>query len=96
MRNFLVPVILCGGTGTRLWPLSRASYPKQYWALAGAEEDTLLQQTQQRLAGIDGLQPLTCNEDHPFNSYARAKCREAEQIRQIGADSTGNLQAINN
>ncbi len=41
----LVPVILCGGTGTRLWPLSRASYPKQYWALAGDGDDTLLQQT---------------------------------------------------
>ena len=41
----LLPVILCGGTGTRLWPLSRASYPKQYWALAHNAEDTLLQLT---------------------------------------------------
>ncbi|MFM9104780.1 MAG: sugar phosphate nucleotidyltransferase, partial [Cyanobium sp.] len=48
----LVPVILCGGTGTRLWPLSRATYPKQYWALAGDTDDTLLQQTQQRLGGL--------------------------------------------
>ena len=40
----LVPLILCGGTGTRLWPLSRASYPKQYWALAGEGDATLLQQ----------------------------------------------------
>ena len=45
----LIPVILCGGTGTRLWPLSRASYPKQYWPLSGDGEATLLQQTQQRL-----------------------------------------------
>ena len=51
----LVPVILCGGTGTRLWPLSRASYPKQYWALAGSGEETLLQQTQLRLRGLGGL-----------------------------------------
>ncbi|MFI0404252.1 MAG: sugar phosphate nucleotidyltransferase, partial [Cyanobium sp.] len=53
----IVPLILCGGTGTRLWPLSRASYPKQYWALAGTCEATLLQQTQQRLAGLPGLAP---------------------------------------
>ena len=61
-------MILCGGTGTRPWPLSRASYPKQYWAVAGAGEDTLLQQTQLRLAGIDRLQPplLICNEYHRF------------------------------
>ncbi|MCP9785020.1 sugar phosphate nucleotidyltransferase, partial [Cyanobium sp. N5-Cardenillas] len=53
----LVPVILCGGTGTRLWPLSRASYPKQYWPLAGTTEETLLQQTQQRLQGLPDLAP---------------------------------------
>ena len=47
MSTPLIPVILCGGTGTRLWPLSRASYPKQYWALGGSGDDTLLQQTQQ-------------------------------------------------
>jgi len=44
----LIPVILCGGTGTRLWPLSRASYPKQYWPLGGSGGESLLQQTQQR------------------------------------------------
>ena len=74
----LVPVILCGGTGTRLWPLSRASYPKQYWPLAGSGDDTLLQQTQQRLTGLPGLAAplLICNEDHRFIV--------AEQLRQIG------------
>ena len=55
MSTPLIPVILCGGTGTRLWPLSRASYPKQYWALGGSGDDTLLQQTQQRLEGLEGL-----------------------------------------
>ena len=81
----LVPVILCGGTGTRLWPLSRASYPKQYWALAGQGEETLLQQTQQRLDGIADLQPplLICNEDHRFIV--------AEQMRQIGVDPSAIL-----
>ena len=81
----LVPVILCGGTGTRLWPLSRATYPKQYWALAGDAEDTLLQQTQQRLSGLPGLAPplLICNEDHRFIV--------AEQMRQIGVEPAGIL-----
>ena len=44
------PVILCGGSGTRLWPLSRASLPKQFLCLAG--ENSLFQQTVQRLAGL--------------------------------------------
>jgi mannose-1-phosphate guanylyltransferase/mannose-6-phosphate isomerase len=81
----LVPLILCGGTGTRLWPLSRASYPKQYWALAGNSELTLLQQTQQRLAGLPGLAPplLVCNEDHRFIV--------AEQMRQIAVEPAAIL-----
>ncbi|WP_094511877.1 mannose-1-phosphate guanylyltransferase/mannose-6-phosphate isomerase [Synechococcus sp. MW101C3] len=81
----LVPVILCGGTGSRLWPLSRASYPKQYWALAGDGKDTLLQQTHQRLEGLPGLAPplLICNEGHRFIV--------AEQMRQIGVEPAGIL-----
>ncbi|MEB3354789.1 MAG: mannose-1-phosphate guanylyltransferase/mannose-6-phosphate isomerase [Cyanobacteriota bacterium] len=81
----LVPVILCGGTGTRLWPLSRATYPKQYWALAGEGQETLLQQTQQRLTGLAGLAAplLICNEDHRFIV--------AEQMRQIGVEPAGIL-----
>ena len=76
----LLPVILCGGTGTRLWPLSRASYPKQYWALAHNAEDTLLQLTQRRLEGLPGLGSpiLICNEDHRFIV--------AEQMRQLGVE----------
>ena len=81
----LIPVILCGGTGTRLWPLSRASYPKQYWPLSGDGDATLLQQTQQRLMGLDGLAPplLICNEDHRFIV--------AEQMRQIGIEPNAIL-----
>ena len=81
----LVPVILCGGTGTRLWPLSRASYPKQYWALAGNQEETLLQQTMLRLKGLHALGSplLICNEDHRFIV--------AEQMRQINVDPAAIL-----
>ena len=80
MTSHLIPVILCGGTGTRLWPLSRASYPKQYWPLGGNGEDSLLQQTQQRLEGIEdlGAPLLICNNDHRFIV--------AEQMRQIGVE----------
>lgn len=80
MTVHLAPVILCGGNGTRLWPLSRATYPKQYLALAGSGNETLLQQTYQRLEGIAGLQPplLICNRDHRFIV--------AEQMRQIGVE----------
>ncbi|MCS5706474.1 mannose-1-phosphate guanylyltransferase/mannose-6-phosphate isomerase [Synechococcus sp. FGCU-3] len=85
VSSTLVPVILCGGTGTRLWPLSRATYPKQYWALAGSGEETLLQQTHQRLEGLAGLAAplLICNEDHRFIV--------AEQMRQIGVDPAAIL-----
>jgi len=80
VTTHLIPVILCGGTGTRLWPLSRASYPKQYWPLGGSGDETLLQQTQQRLEGLSGLAAplLICNDDHRFIV--------AEQMRQIGVE----------
>jgi mannose-1-phosphate guanylyltransferase/mannose-6-phosphate isomerase len=73
----IVPVILSGGSGTRLWPLSRELYPKQLLPLV--EERTMLQSTVTRLAGIAGLgAPLVvCNEDHRF--------MVAEQLRQVGS-----------
>jgi mannose-1-phosphate guanylyltransferase/mannose-6-phosphate isomerase len=77
----LIPVILCGGSGSRLWPLSRELYPKQLLALTG--EHTLLQQTALRLSGIDDIQPplVICNEEHRF--------LVAEQLRQIGVEPLG-------
>ncbi|OEC33886.1 mannose-1-phosphate guanylyltransferase / mannose-6-phosphate isomerase [Pseudomonas cuatrocienegasensis] len=61
----MIPVILSGGSGSRLWPLSRKQYPKQFLALTGT--DTLFQQTLKRLA-FDGIQPpiLVCNKEHRF------------------------------
>ncbi len=78
MSDTLVPVILSGGSGTRLWPLSRSAHPKQFLALDG--EHSMLQATWLRLAGLDALQaPLVVtNEAHRF--------MVAEQLRQAGCE----------
>src|SRR3981081_1695589 len=61
----LTPVILSGGAGTRLWPLSRELYPKQLLALTG--ERTMLQQTALRLSGLAATAPVVgCNDAHRF------------------------------
>jgi mannose-1-phosphate guanylyltransferase/mannose-6-phosphate isomerase len=63
----VVPVILCGGSGTRLWPLSRTAYPKQLLGLTG--DNSLLQETLLRLAGLapEPADPIVvCNEAHRF------------------------------
>ena len=77
----LQPVILCGGSGTRLWPLSREQYPKQLLALTGKE--TMLQATARRIdaslagTGTQVLAPIVVgNEDYRFIT--------AEQLRQVG------------
>lgn len=73
--NDILPVILSGGSGTRLWPLSREAYPKQFLALAG--EQTMLQATWQRVEPIAGRAPLVvANEEHRFVA--------AEQLQQLG------------
>lgn len=66
MSHSVVPVILSGGAGTRLWPLSREHYPKQLIALL--EDQTLLQATARRLAFVEDAQPpiVVCNEAHRF------------------------------
>jgi mannose-1-phosphate guanylyltransferase / mannose-6-phosphate isomerase len=70
----LTPVILSGGAGTRLWPLSRELYPKQLLALTGVR--TMLQQTVLRLEGLSAAPPvIVCNEAHRF--------LVAEQLRQL-------------
>jgi mannose-1-phosphate guanylyltransferase/mannose-6-phosphate isomerase len=77
----IVPVVLSGGAGTRLWPLSRELYPKQLLPLVG--DQTMLQNTVLRLSGVAGLgAPLVvCNDNHRF--------MVAEQLRQVeqAADS---------
>jgi mannose-1-phosphate guanylyltransferase/mannose-6-phosphate isomerase len=72
----LQPVLLSGGSGTRLWPLSREAYPKQFLPLAS--ERTMVQDTWLRVAPLAATRPIVvANEEHRF--------LVAEQLRQIGA-----------
>ena len=76
-NNPIIPVILCGGSGTRLWPLSRKSFPKQYLSINSLKKKSLLQQTRERINGLsNSTDPiLICNEEHRFIV--------AEQMREI-------------
>lgn len=82
------PVVLSGGSGSRLWPLSREKYPKQLLPLIG--EDSLLQATVRRVDGVAGLeiaQPLVvCNEEYRFVI--------AEQLRLMGKSGTVVLEPL--
>ena len=75
--NKIIPVILSGGSGSRLWPLSRASYPKQYLALSNDSSKSMLQLTLERLRGLKNIDDpiVICNEMHRFIL--------AEQLREI-------------
>ncbi|EEV3271135.1 mannose-1-phosphate guanylyltransferase/mannose-6-phosphate isomerase, partial [Escherichia coli] len=70
----IIAVVMAGGTGSRLWPLSRELYPKQFLQLSG--DNTLLQTTLLRLSGLSCQKPLVItNEQHRFVV--------AEQLREI-------------
>jgi mannose-1-phosphate guanylyltransferase/mannose-6-phosphate isomerase len=84
----VLPVILCGGSGTRLWPLSRAVFPKQFLALSGKDEKTtLFQEAVLRLNQIDskminyGSTLIITNEDHRF--LVLDQLRELEEINAV-------------
>jgi mannose-1-phosphate guanylyltransferase / mannose-6-phosphate isomerase len=71
----VVPVILSGGSGTRLWPVSRESFPKQFWPLVTAR--SMIEETAHRAAGPEFAPPIVvCNQDHRFLA--------AEQMRLAG------------
>jgi mannose-1-phosphate guanylyltransferase / mannose-6-phosphate isomerase len=73
----ILPVILSGGSGTRLWPLSREAYPKQFLPLVG--EDTMLQATWKRVAPVAGAAPIiVANQEHRFMA--------AEQLRECDVE----------
>ena len=70
----ITPVVLSGGVGSRLWPVSREAHPKQFLPLAG--ELSMIQDTLQRTAGLEASAPMVvCNEEHRF--------MVAEQLRQV-------------
>ena len=75
--SFIYPVILCGGSGSRLWPLSRETYPKQFLSLNKEEKYSLLQKTIKRISTLKNLKKpiLVCNEEHRFIV--------AEQMREL-------------
>jgi mannose-1-phosphate guanylyltransferase len=78
-----IPVIMAGGSGSRLWPLSRQLNPKQFLTLVD-DKHSLLQATIKRLEGLDSALPrLICNEQHRFLA--------AEQLRQLGMDKANIL-----
>ena len=80
--NDLLPVILSGGSGTRLWPLSRESYPKQFLPLV--EDISMLQATWRRVAPLAGRRPIVvANQEHRFMA--------AEQLREMGAEPSAIL-----
>lgn len=73
-QSKLYPVVMAGGSGSRLWPLSRVLYPKQFLCLKG--DLTMLQTTICRLNGVECESPVViCNEQHRFIV--------AEQLRQL-------------
>ena len=86
----IVPVILCGGSGTRLWPLSRSGFPKQFLALAGTE--SLFQQTIIRAAKIADVNiqsqqaVIVTNEEHRFLAV--------EQLRELNQEATFILEPV--
>ena len=81
----IIPVILAGGSGTRLWPLSRASFPKQYINPIENNEFSMLQNTFLRLEGLPNLENpiIIASEENRFIA--------AEQMRQINVTPKGLL-----
>jgi mannose-1-phosphate guanylyltransferase / mannose-6-phosphate isomerase len=88
MRVKVVPVILSGGSGSRLWPLSREGYPKQFWPLVGGGR-TMVQETACRAVGPEFAPPVVvCNEAHRFlvaEQLRQAKIEEARILLEPAA-----------
>ena len=83
-------VIMAGGSGTRLWPLSRAAHPKQFFALDG--KGTMLQNTVKRLSGLDVQSSVViCNEEHRF--FVAEQLREIDKLDAIILEPVGKNTA---
>ena len=86
----IVPVIMAGGSGTRLWPLSRAKHPKQFLPLNS--DKTMLQETVQRIGGLSTSASVTiCNEEHRF--FVAEQLREIESLGKIILEPVGRNTA---
>lgn len=86
----ITPVIMAGGSGTRLWPLSRAGHPKQFLELNG--DKTMLQQTAERLSGLPISESITiCNEEHRF--FVAEQLREVDALGKIVLEPVGRNTA---
>ena len=91
----LIPVLLCGGSGTRLWPLSRTHYPKQFLPLVG--ETSLLAQTFERVSSVSsGIAPLVvCNENHRFMTAAvLEQCQQTASAILLEPEGRNTAPAI--
>src|SRR5665647_3948399 len=91
MKQSVIPVILCGGSGTRLWPLSRAGFPKQFLVLSGTT--SLFQQAVERVNGLGaediqvGQTLVVTNEEHRFLAL--------DQLRELkGVSATLLLEPV--
>lgn len=84
-QDRLLPIILCGGSGSRLWPLSRKSYPKQYLTINPKNKYSFLQTTLIRIKKLENIcdPVIVCNEEHRFIT--------AEQIRDIDINTKSIL-----
>ena len=84
-------VIMAGGSGTRLWPLSRSAHPKQFLSLYG--DDTMLQATVKRLSGLDIESSVTiCNEEHRF--FVAEQLREIDKLGSIILEPVGRNTSL--
>ncbi len=77
IQSHILPIILCGGSGSRLWPLSRKSYPKQYLSINPKDNFSFLQKTLNRIQKLKNKKEpiIVCNEEHRFIT--------AEQVREL-------------
>ena len=90
----VIPVILCGGSGTRLWPLSRSGFPKQFLVLSGdGSSESLFQQAVKRVNSIANSQItlsntlVVTNEDHRFLVL--------DQLRELKSESKSETKSLN-
>ncbi len=88
----ITPVILCGGSGTRLWPLSRKSFPKQFVPLVG--DKSLLQLTLERVAGLGGRAVCVASDEHRFlvaDTLQRAKLEGSILLEPVARNTAAAM-----